>query len=108
MCRMLYVVRQMTCDEYYKSHEPLEDREDHCKVGEIESSAAAAISSLGLVTTIFGEPPSSPQRSRRPLTLSRRQPLLCKVDDRQIWLQVGLGTTSYLAGAPAFRPDRSG
>jgi MFS family permease len=51
---MLYVFRLMTCEEYYKSHDPYIGDGDRCSLNEIEATTAKAISLLGTTTTIFG------------------------------------------------------
>ena len=41
---MIYVFRVMTCDEYYKSHEPYDGLGSRCSVNEIEALTARAVS----------------------------------------------------------------
>ncbi|KAL1304420.1 hypothetical protein AAFC00_003418 [Neodothiora populina] len=51
---ILYVFRLMTCEEYYKLHDPSNVKGDRCNVNAIESSTARSVSLLGSSTTIFG------------------------------------------------------
>lgn len=51
---MIYVFRVMTCEEYYKTHEPFIGDGDRCSLNEIEATTAKAVSLLGTTTTIFG------------------------------------------------------
>ncbi|WWD16942.1 hypothetical protein CI109_101374 [Kwoniella shandongensis] len=55
---MLYVIRQMTCEEHYKTSENAGESAyhpsvDRCNIGEVESASATAITALGTVTTVF-------------------------------------------------------
>lgn len=51
---MIYVFRLMTCEEYYKHHEPFVGQGDRCSINGIEADTARAVSILGTTTTIFG------------------------------------------------------
>jgi MFS family permease len=44
----------MTCEEFYKSHDPFVGDGDRCSVSEIEARTASAVALLGTTTTIFG------------------------------------------------------
>lgn len=52
---VIYVMRVMTCQEYYNSNSPYTGVGDHCNVREIEASTARAISLMGVVSTICGK-----------------------------------------------------
>lgn len=44
----------MTCDEYYRHHQPFTESGDRCNVAEIEASTARAVSVLGATITVNG------------------------------------------------------
>lgn len=51
---MLYVVRQMVCDEFYKERALPGHGYDACGITEVEGKTANALSVLGTTTTLSG------------------------------------------------------
>lgn len=51
---ILYAIRIMECDEFYKQHQPFMGQDDRCSRKEVDAATAAQVSLLGLTTVFFG------------------------------------------------------